>query len=696
MNTSISRKNLIQGYFISDWMRYGLDLKGVDLLLFAYVFTMTIDGTIDYADSLEEIADKVGITRQTVSKKLRTLPGIVISTSQDNATGKAYIHNKYTFDTSVLYSMCEKCGSEILEDYNNTLKGIIMINFPERQEEVEECIDRIFEGYGNKDKAEQKVIHTSMMTSAHILDNMKDTELYNQTPIMSANSLEGIFHSIYILLTHTDTKSLVPLNHTLEGDFIKYLKNRGFLTNIVTTETPQKTKIPTQTQDTETNTEEPTEDKITITSSKVSDVATPTDMGVTFPTETSSKTDETKMIDSTNNTDNSSSKKDITTPKGNKLNVIRGQELADKCTGKGKGKQKNNSSANSSKSLIDTEPKKKGRKSKKEILFDKLQIINQGFVDMECDGDEAVLDILNRYAKKLTVNAPDSRHTITEEEDWLYLLKPYYNCPNNVIIDDAEQCASKAYKTNGFIVNKYKTIEAFKKIAENYVNSLPKYDEELLSNLYKYVEEVAYPQKLTESQVETLISSLDNYSTNELKIAYVHDSYQSNYRTWILSDENKKKFANIIDANKPTMAIDMDKKIEYISEFINTEYLCLVPNIREALTEYVNSDVGKTMSIADFKKNLKILLCYGPADDRDKVTCIQSATETQSSIFAREDFNKLNKMNKEHKGVEGYLRYRRRIRLSDCKVEYKNEFAKNKHLLTEAIINDIINGVVIS
>ena len=661
-------------YPIAKWMRYGLGLKGVDLLIFATVFTMTIDKTIEITYSLEEMADMIGITRQTLAKKLAKLPGIVTTKSQDNADGSAYTHNVYTFNTDVLYSLCEQAGSEILEDYNNTLKGVIVINFPDKQEEVKAYVDKILENYGNKPKEEQHNIHKSMMTTASTYDRMMDTDYYTQNINFNIYSFEGIYHIMNTMCKNADN-NVIPLLHSLKGSYTEFLQQNGLcnLSNVAVE-----------------NTIAPEVAVVTVSENPVNSNEVNTDdvIDVTFPTDKS----ETAIV-STDSTNSNGSSLPLDA-KGRRLNVVSGATLAKKEEEKKAKKNKSKSKTNSLIKDNGQQPKKRGPKSKRAVMCEKLHIMNEGFVAMECDNDQRVLDALNRFADKRTINAVDANHVITDEQDWQDLLSKYYDCPNEVIVADANDCASNNYKRNGFKVDEYYTLLEFADIVKNYVNSLPEYSEELEDLLIKYVSDVSYEKcKLSSRQLESLVQTLNRFPTNEIRIEVVRSAWASNFKSFVLTEDIKTRFASVLKANNTAInvEIDMDKKLQAVDDLICSEYLCLVPNIRESLTEYINSDIGKTIAVADFKKTVKDLMYYGVHDDSDGIeSFVQSAIEEQHPYLYKVSNKDVWDIEKSYGSKDKYEKEMRRIRYGHCYYAYHDIFTDNEHLFPQRVIDEIL------
>ena len=133
--------NGVPNIMLWGWIRSGLGLSGVDIMIYAYLFAIAgMNGNGDYV-SMTELSNWVGISRQAISRRIDTLPALTKRQSQDSIDGRFYTHNHYTLDTDELLKLCSAAGSDIMEDFNNSIKHIITLYFPEeRFKKVNRCL----------------------------------------------------------------------------------------------------------------------------------------------------------------------------------------------------------------------------------------------------------------------------------------------------------------------------------------------------------------------------------------------------------------------------------------------------------------------------------------------------------------------------------------------------------------------------
>ena len=120
--------SIFTDFSICSWMIDELHLTGSALLLFAYIFSMTVDNMHPTATSLSTLTKISGLTRQTITRSIDKLPYIIKNASQDNDKG-FYAYYYYRVDSFALLSFLESLGKDIYRDYIQSFKNEIFEKF---------------------------------------------------------------------------------------------------------------------------------------------------------------------------------------------------------------------------------------------------------------------------------------------------------------------------------------------------------------------------------------------------------------------------------------------------------------------------------------------------------------------------------------------------------------------------------------
>lgn len=136
-------------FVIWSWMRNGLKLSGIHIMLFAYIFSQSYDNEHLVTTSLSVLSDWFGISRQTLSRNIDALPYVEKSVSQDNRNS-FYTHNCYKIDMIGLLTYFQNCEKEIYEEFLAAYKGLLILKFPDDKESIEEYFVDILNLYLEK------------------------------------------------------------------------------------------------------------------------------------------------------------------------------------------------------------------------------------------------------------------------------------------------------------------------------------------------------------------------------------------------------------------------------------------------------------------------------------------------------------------------------------------------------------------
>lgn len=276
------------------------------------------------------------------------------------------------------------------------------------------------------------------------------------------------------------------------------------------------------------------------------------------------------------------------------------------------------------------QPKQKrmSTRAKKEAWDKAKREMTHNFVYMRLGGNEELFDLLNKFLDT------DNGRSYTPQQ-WEQQLDNLYE--NGRTIDRMISGVKTSYMNNYrslYLVDKSE-VDIKLKLAEidKYVTENADNNAELKELLELYVTEVPKGKSYTAKQFRLALSNLSMFcKTTEEKINSVKTSYTNSYAA--LAYPNN--FAN--NTTKTTTEVDMDKKLEHITNFISTGYYYLCDGLEDALRSYVQTtDVGKSMPESTFKimlNNLRIF-CL---DDADKVSKVNMAIQNNSNKFATEDF----------------------------------------------------------
>ena len=371
-----------------------------------------------------------------------------------------------------------------------------------------------------------------------------------------------------------------------------------------------------------------------------------------------------------------------TTPSSRKLNTLSGEALRRKLEKPNKPKPKTSSL------LTKKEEKTKSSKITREQALDNWNRMSESFVALNCSGDAEILNMLKSYADTLVDMGSK------KDERWQLILNGYKGIPVDVIREDLSLTVSLGWKSNGYKVQDYKKaqsklkdIDALHQIADEYIETIEDCTPELDDYIHEYIDMLCNtsPYLKTPMQMKGILSALDKYPTVELKTEVVKNSFEGGYKKLYPTDEVKEimKTMNVSNTPLSSMAVDMEEKKNIIEEFFNTEALYLYPEVRDNLTEYINSNIGKTITKDYFHAMLYDLLCY--TSDRELASTIKYATNKQINYFCQTDYAVKNKLIKKHHSLDSYLKNKRHFREAMVIKEYNSNMSKIQELPLDII-----------
>ena len=602
------------------WIRSGLGLCGVDIMIYAYLFAIAgMNGNGDYI-SMSELSEWVGLSRQAVSRRIDNLPTVIKTQSQDSIDGRFYTHNHYTLQTDILLQLCNEAGSEVMEDFNNSIKHIITLYFPEK------CVKKI-----------KKVLDT-------LTDDLD--KIFGTTSI-SAKTLIRVAN---ILETADENQVIYKGEIYNTKEFMNLCKN---VSASVTKEYNDKHEV--KVSDLNVNYMEPVEDTIDLTPEITESITVPTTNSVT------------SSIDSNIVTENTSVTTSSTTK--HRINKMSGEALRQRL-GKPKPTEKSTLLPKKKK-----ETKKSGKVSREETLI-MWREMNAGFVATEFNNDQFLLNLLDSFAGNVVQKGELSAFR------WQLILDDYKGLPLDAVIEDVKKSVKSGWSSSGYTLDKHKEAQAVEqqrvelhKVADNYITTITDCSVELNEYIHKYVDMLCDTASKggykKPDQLRGILSALDRYPTIDLKLAVVKNSYEGSYKKLYASEEVKEIMKSIgTSTSDNSISIDMKEKKTIIDKFIEDEYLFLLPDIKTNLLEYINSNVGRTMTADTFSAILKDLLHYTPMDSEFAIK-IKEATTKQYKYLCNTDWNMTNRIHKKGMSIETVAANRRHGREAMCIKEWQ-------------------------
>lgn len=129
-------------FVVWSWMRTGLNLSGVHIMLFAYIFSQSFDHEQCMTTSLTRLSEWFGISRQTLSRNIDSLPYVEKFVSQDNVKG-FYTYNYYRVNMESLLEYIRGCEPEIYQEFMAAYQGLLLLKFPNDDKVIQDYFTRL-------------------------------------------------------------------------------------------------------------------------------------------------------------------------------------------------------------------------------------------------------------------------------------------------------------------------------------------------------------------------------------------------------------------------------------------------------------------------------------------------------------------------------------------------------------------------
>ena len=164
ITAKLSQKELISNtpempnFVVWDWMRTGLGLSGVNIMIFAYIYSQSFDNTHTVTTSLATMSEWFGITRQTLTRNIERMPCIIKNTSDEHTYG-FYLFNYYKVDMEELLKYLKKSKNKsAYENFMLSYSQILKLKFPEDEKDIDDYFSGIIDWhYGIDDTLIEKV-----------------------------------------------------------------------------------------------------------------------------------------------------------------------------------------------------------------------------------------------------------------------------------------------------------------------------------------------------------------------------------------------------------------------------------------------------------------------------------------------------------------------------------------------------------
>lgn len=570
------------------WVYKALNLRGIDVMIFSILFDLTVCTSAYTAVPLTTMCEWVGMSRQTLSKKLDAIPYIDKCAVTNNNKGKCYTHNIYGINAKRLYEACKAYSDQAAIEYEHDIKKYIIDRYPQCKKDI----DKIF-----------IKMHEADYSCINVLDVYIRTNKKSDTDVVDV------------------TNDIVDVNP---------------LTNVSVN-----------------------------LNSTVSNIS-------------HNKANATTNVPSSNAKNQNTVDVNISTTKPKRPNVMKGPQLEQYINNNNKGKKASSDLTNTKKLK---EVKKVTKQAETEQAYIDMAKLNENFVAMHCNNDSTIAEYLDiilnnrknskKYADKYDVKA------------WQLCLNKLIGCPIDVIKADLEICVIKTYSSFGYDAETYKGKQDNKKVAYNLIDEYAKSHSDvtpiIVDKLRIFFDIYIKHYNAEPESIKSILSDLDKFPTEELKLEAVENSIKGGYRKFYVTREQEA----IINKFKSS-EVDINAKLKAIDDFIDREYLCLVPDIKTSLVEYVNSKVGKAMDIDTFNQELNKLVYY-TGTDNEITQVVNVATNLQTTYLCKEDYNTTKEIKQEYNSLDDYAKARLRDRKGNCEVAYRQPISSNYKLLTPAI-----------
>ena len=589
-----------------NWMRNGLGLAGVDILIFSYLYALAGLVGAGAHISLTQLADWVGLSRQTVSNRIDMMSCVTKTKSTDNVEGRFYTHNHYRLDMDKIKDKISLAGTDVVEDFNDSLEYLIILHFPNK-------------------------VSTSIKRTLSKLATELSDKYYGAT------ALSEVLIKIGEITSTLDEDKLFYKGEVYSiEEFAKVVNLMKFTTNAKYDIDVTNAVDVTATDVSENNTEE--DISVTVTEST-------TDTAVSDVETTATPTPIPK------------------TKSARKLNTISGKQLKERCMPKSKPKQQGLINTKSGK-----KSKKYTKDDAIELMYrmnesyvalhcdnDKtiLNYLNKYAKVRQGESNSPIQDVT--WEEILAVYNGCPNDIILE--DLKKCICGTYKTNGWIVRQKAEEIAKQKEQAEF----EKKVIEA----VDTYLNSLSDCTPELSDILHSYIEEV-YMKGKNLNQINVALKGLDKFPNAQCKYEAVRAAYEGGYKR-VQNTQEVKQLATATGAiTAPIVEQDIEEKQKIVDKFIEDEWLWLKTDIRENLNEYLESPIGKSINAQQLSNMLYDSLRFGYTESKIALG-IKEATIKQDTKFGTKDYKAIKTLETRQRcNIEQTVKNLRHHRMSEC------------------------------
>lgn len=134
------------------WMREVLQLSGIELLLFAFLFERTFDGMHKCFEKLTDFENWFGSTRQAIIRHIDKMvdKNILFKNCEPDKKNPMIKHNNYSINVEHVTQLCEQSPFDIYQNFLESYRILLCQKFPLEQGRINSYIENLEQWYYNK------------------------------------------------------------------------------------------------------------------------------------------------------------------------------------------------------------------------------------------------------------------------------------------------------------------------------------------------------------------------------------------------------------------------------------------------------------------------------------------------------------------------------------------------------------------
>lgn len=146
------KKTSMPNIMVWSWMS-ALDLSGVELLIFAFIFSTSFDNVHRCYTSLTDMENWFGLTRQAVSRRIQSLvdKGYIIKYVTTQKEQSFIKHNSYSVNMANITDICSSCDDTIYDNFMTSYGNILKQKFPQDSSKIDDYIQKMCDWHHAKD-----------------------------------------------------------------------------------------------------------------------------------------------------------------------------------------------------------------------------------------------------------------------------------------------------------------------------------------------------------------------------------------------------------------------------------------------------------------------------------------------------------------------------------------------------------------